>query len=735
MAGLIAAGAISAAAAPPDYGAIRQERRLQAVRVSTPIIVDGSLDELPWRDAPVATGFLQLEPHEGAPATEATAVRVLYDDETLYIGVEARDSEPQEIIVSDLKKDFDRFASDAFEIVLDTFHDERNGYMFATNPQGAKWDAQMVNEGRDINSNWDGIWFVQTRITPTGWSAELAIPFRTLRFADRDVQTWGVNFLRRIRRLNEDSLWTPLPRAYQIQRVSMAGTLDGLRGLTPGSDLRLKPYGLTDLSAVGGGSSEADGQAGFDVKYGITSGLTWDFTVNTDFSQVEADEQQINLTRFNLFYPEKRDFFLENAGVFQFGPGSFVPGGGGGGGGGGGFGRANVLGDNILFFSRRIGIADDGTVIPILGGTRLTGRAGAFSIGALNIQQRAANAAPATNVTAFRLRRDVLGNSDVGVLVLNKEQSGPGFNRLAGADANFRFFRNLNLNAYVAKTMSSELAAAPGGEVAARGGFAYRGEVLETRAAYTLTGSHFNDELGFIPRTGIGRSDAFFGLHLRSSRYPPWLREFFPHYNFVNLTRTEDGAFDSRYVDYHLPITLQNGTFIETGVNVTTEVLANPFLINSRLGITIAPGRYEFNEYFIVWNADPSAPVTLSGRYGLGGFYGGYKHTYQLGPAVRIGSRLNTSMTWTRNVISLGGGYTTDLVSTRINYSFSTRMFVNALIQYNTDANQWTSNIRFNVIHRPLSDIFLVYNDRRDSTTGALVDRAFIAKMTYMLAF
>jgi hypothetical protein len=720
------------AAAQVDYEAERRARRLPLVQASEAITLDGALDEAAWQRAAVATGFLQNEPHDGEPATEETAVRVTYDGDFLYIGVVAYDSSPQEIIVSDLKKDFDPTTSDAFEVIIDTFHDGRNGYMFATNAAGAKWDAQMVNEGRDINSNWDAIWNVRTRITADGWTAEMAIPFRTLRFTTADVQTWGINFLRRIRRRNEESLWSPLPRIYKITRVSDAGTLEGLGGVRPGNDLRVKPYALSSGHSVGRGSIEGDAQIGVDAKYGVTSSLTWDFTVNTDFSQVESDEQQINLTRFNLLFPEKRDFFLENSGVFQFGPGSFGPGGGNS----PTSGRTNALGDNILFFSRRIGLSDAGDAIPILAGTRLTGRAGPFSIGARNIQQRSLNAAPATNFTAVRIRRNVLANSDVGIILLNKKESGPRYNRLAGADANFRFFRNLNVNAMIARTMAPAAPGGDGGELLGRGGFAYRGTVVDTRAAYTHVGSRFNDELGFIPRTGIGRADAYFGLHLRSNRYPAWLREFFPHYQVVNITRSDSGAFDSRYVDYHLPITLQNGTFIEGGVNASTEDLTQPFAINSRRNITIAPGRYDYNEYFILWRGDQSARLSFTGRAAGGDFYDGRKQTYSFGPNVRATSRLNMNVTWSRNVIELASGaYSTDLVSSRINYSLSTRMFVNALVQYNTDVDQWTSNIRFNIIHRPLSDMFVVYNDRREVQSGALVDRAVIAKLTYMLAF
>ena len=304
-----------------NYETARFDRRLQAVRATGPVTLDGALDEAAWTTAPVAQNFVQNDPREGQPATFDTEVRVLYDDDSLYFGVFAKDDEPSRLIVNDLKKDYNTDGSDGFRIILDTFHDERNGYQFATNPAGAKWDAQMSNEGRETNANWDGIWDVATRITETGWIAEIRIPFRTLKFNSADAQTWGMNFERKVRRLNEDSFWSPIPRIYDITRVSLAGTVDGLRGLRPGKNIRVKPYALSSSNTVGRLGTDGDFDAGLDVKYGVTSGLTWDFTVNTDFSQAEADEQQINLSRFNLFFPEKRDFFLENSGIFLFGAG------------------------------------------------------------------------------------------------------------------------------------------------------------------------------------------------------------------------------------------------------------------------------------------------------------------------------------------------------------------------------------------------------------------------------
>ena len=686
----------------------------------------------------MANGFIQNDPREGEPASEDTEVRVLYDANNLYVGVLAHDRQPEGILTSELSKDFNRQSGDDFEIVLDTFRDERNGYMFATNARGAKWDAQMINEGREINENWDALWNVKTRIMESGWYAEIAIPFRTLRFGSADAQTWGINFQRRIRRRNEDSFWAPLPRIYDLQRVSLAGTLEGLQGVRPGNDLRVKPYvlgssGKSTVATVGN-----DFNAGFDVKYGVTSGLTWDFTVNTDFSQVEADEQQVNLTRFSLFFPEKRDFFLENSGIFQFGQGrgGFFGGGGGGGpffGGGGGGGGGQ---DAILFFSRRVGLSDRGESIPILGGTRLTGRVGAYGVGVLNIQQRSTKTSLATNFTALRLRRNVLGNSDVGLLVLNKDADGPSFNRVIGTDANFRFFQNLNVNAAVARTFSSASVVPGGGsESMGRAGLNYRDDLWDLQSSYLRIGERFQDEMGFLPRIGIAQFQGRYGARFRPKRISSWLRETNAHFEVNNVSRLK-GDLQSRFIGWHLNLNLQDGSGGEIGVNPQTENLVVPFEINRRRGISIPVGRYDYNEWFAFWRTNGSAPLSFYGRWSVGNFYDGYKQSYQFGAAVRLSGRLNASLVDSRNQIQLHAGrYTTDLITARIEYGFSTMAFVNALVQYNTDAREWSSNMRFNIIHHPLSDFYLVFNERRDSDTGGLLDRALVAKMTYLVAF
>jgi len=726
------AAAARAAADAINYDTIHLERRITAVRAAGPIMLDGALDEAAWREAPIANGFIQNDPREGNPATYDTEVRVLYTEDALYFGVFAHDDEPSKIVVNDLKKDYNRDASDGFRVILDTFHDGRNGYQFMTNPGGAKWDAQIANEGRDNNANWDGIWDVKTRITNQGWFAEIWIPFRTLKFGNEESQVWGVNFQRKLRRLNEDSYWAPLPRIYDIERVSLAGTIEGLNALHAGKNIRVKPYALTNGSRVTTAPMAGDFQAGADVKYGVTTGLVWDFTVNTDFSQVEADEQQVNLTRFNLFFPEKRDFFLENQGIFAFGNDN------GGQGGNNAFGgRGNQPQDMRMFFTRRIGLSDDAQAVPILGGTRLSGRQGAYSIGILNIQEREDRGVPANNFSAFRLRRDVLANSDIGAILLDKEVSGPQFNRLAGVDANFRFGSSVQLTGFAARSFSSAVATPiKGSATTARGNFQYTSRTWRTTLRYTTIGDAFNDELGFVPRVGVGETYTQLWRSLRPTWLPRWVREVGPHWIVQQSNRLDGNALDQRQQDFHLSINLSNGAGMEPGVNTNLEVIRTPFTLNSARGARILPGRYEYNEYFFYYRTNGASRLASGLRYSVGPFYGGYRRSYAFGPEFRPNEKLNAAVTVQLNDISLATvSYLSTLATTRVNYNFNTKMFLNALLQYSTDTHQLSSNIRFNVIHRPLSDFFFVYNEHRDEYSGLLQDRSLIAKLTYMMAF
>jgi hypothetical protein len=344
---------------------------------------------------------------------------------------------------------------------------------------------------------------------------------------------------------------------------------------------------------------------------------------------------------------------------------------------------------------------------------------------------------PATNFTALRLRRDILANSDIGAMVLNKEESGPHFNRVAGVDANFRFGEYLTTGGYVTKTFSpAEAVPASGNEFASRANFLFDHRRTRFGATVTAIGERFNDELGFVPRRGIINYEAQANYRFRPLAVSKWIREIQPHWNVDMFRSQADGSLDSRYQDFHFPLNFQDGTFFEAGVNPNVEVIKTPFAINSARGVRVNPGRYEFDEYFILINSNTSAPLAMGARYSTGDFYDGYRRSYSAGPSFRLNENFNTSLNLQVQDVELStGAYVSTLITGRVNYNFNTKMFINALLQFNTDAHQWSSNLRFNIIHRPLSDFFLVYNERRDERSGDLLDRAIVAKMTYMMAF
>src|SRR5256885_4977813 len=498
-------------------------RGVMAVEAAAPIVVDGALDEQVWRDAAPAADFVQAEPHEGEPATEATEVRVAFDRDALYIGVVCRDGAAQSAIVNDIRKDFIAGEQDSFEVILDTFADRRNGFVFVVNPAGAKSDAQIANEGRDVNASWDAVWSVATRRDATGWSAEIRIPFKTLRFERGADRLWGVNFSRRIRRKNEIDYWSPVPRVYNLYRASLDGTLSGLPDASQGRNLRVKPWiGANATRGLGGDTFDRGTHVGLDAKYGVTPSLTLDVTVKPDFAQAEADEQQVKLTQFSLDFPEKREFFLENSGMFYFGD---IP-------------RESRLGnarfsppeeEMLLFFSRRIGLTDTGQEIPIAAGGRLTGRVGRTGVGLMTIQTQGEGAREGDNYTVLRGRRDLFRNSDIGAIFLSRLSSGLSSDRneVAGVDANFRFLKALSINGFLAKSSTPGV---DGGELTGKSSVAWNDNFLHTQYSLLSVGDNFRDDIGFIKRRGVRKHFADVGIRFR----PEWwrklgIRELHPH--------------------------------------------------------------------------------------------------------------------------------------------------------------------------------------------------------------
>ena len=703
-------------------------RTLSAARTDTPVVVDGVLDEPIWRTAQPATGFIQSDPVEGQPATEATEVRVAFDGDYLYIAAVCHDSDPTHLVINDIRKDFAGAEQDTFEVLLDTFADRRNGFVFSTNAEGARADTQIANEGRDVNPNWDAVWWVAAKVVPEGWQAEFRIPFKTLRFQPGDGHTWGINFARRIRRKNEATYWSPVTRAFSIVRASSAGTLTGLPNLNQGRNIRVKPFVLGGaVRPLGGSVASFDRSAGLDVKAGLGPSLTLDATVNPDFAQAEADEQQVNLTQFSLFFPEKREFFLENSGVFYFGDiprnqrqtARFRP----------------PEEDLLLFFSRRIGLTDAGQQVPLYGGLRVTGRAGKLGLGALSMQSETDAGQAGQNYSVVRARRDILGSSDVGAIVLSRQgaSSSDDFNRVAGLDVNFRFFKSLSLNGFAARSDSPRETRNQGTAKASIGW-----EDSTTRLQYSVmgVGAGFRDDLGFVRRTDVVRHFADWASFVRPAALRRFgIRQLEPHARGFQYYNPQ-GDLVTRNAHAALQVLWHSGARIEYAFEPRVEAITTPFKIRSDVAIPV--GRYDWNQHLWVIESDHSKALSLSTRITYGDFWSGRQKNLQSSVLYRPTYRLFFDVGLQVSDIDLElpkKSFVTTLVNWRTGYSFNTNMFLDSLVQYRSDIKQFSTNLRFNLIHRPLSDFFVVYNEQQFTEGQVSAGRGVVVKYTHLFSF
>ncbi|MFN8059086.1 MAG: DUF5916 domain-containing protein [Vicinamibacterales bacterium] len=711
--------------APPNDG----RKRMAATALTGAITLDGRLDEAAWASAQPATGFVQSEPVEGQPASETTEVRILFDHDNLYIGATCHDADAKAIVINEIRKDFASGEQDTFEVLLDTFADRRNGFIFATNAEGAKADTQVANEGREVNTNWDAVWWVQTSVTDDGWSAEFRIPFKTLRFESGEGHVWGINFARRIRRKNEVTYWSPVSRAYALTRVSADGDLTGLPNMSQGRNLRVKPFVLAGgVRPAGATEFDRDTSAGLDVKVGVTPSLTLDFTLNPDFAQAEADEQQVNLTQFSLFFPEKREFFLENSGIFYFGDiprnqrsaNRFRP----------------PEEDLLLFFSRRVGLDDSGNQIPLHGGARLTGRAGGFGVGAMTVQSKESDGRPGSNFTVLRLRRDLFKNSDIGAILTSRQsaRNGHDYNRVGGVDANFRFFRNFSINSFFAKSATP---GAKGDQDTARMSVGWEDSNKRLGYSFLTIGDGFKDDLGFVRRTGVRRQFFDSAFHFR----PQWwrshgIRDLEPHARRF-LYKDPAGTLVSSTIHAGNQWTWNTGTTFEVAVEPRSEAITAPFQLRKDVR-AILPGRYDWTQTLVVLETDHSRKLSGSFRGTFGGFWDGTQRSIQTAATFRPTYRLLFDLGLQVNDITLetpAADFTTTLVNLRAGYAFSTRMFLDSLLQYRNDVHQFSANVRLQLIHRPLSDFFIVYNEQQFTDVNQPAGRGVVVKYTHMLAF
>jgi hypothetical protein len=718
---------------------------IRAVRVTEALKIDGRLDERVYQDVPAVSGFIQHQPQENVPATEQTEVWVFFDRDNLYISARCWDSAPESRwVANEMRRDsFNIPQQEHFVVLLDTFYDRRNAILFTLTPIGGRMDGQITDE-RSWNGDWNPIWDFHTGRFERGWTVEMAVPFRSLRYRTGQVQVWGVNFQRNVRWKNETSALTPLAKArggtIAIFDVHLAGTLVGVEvpeGRSSTS-LEIKPYGVSELKTdrVAGfpSSNDLTGDLGLDVKYGVTQNLTADFTYNTDFAQVEADEQQINLTRFNLFFPEKREFFLENQGIFQFGgAGTFVGANNGGGGSGGGGGQGPTGGGDTtpyLFYSRRIGL-NQGREVPIEAGGRLTGRVGKFSLGLLNIQtDRESSAQPvATNFTVVRLKRDLMRRSSIGALFTGRSnaQNSTGSNEAYGVDGAFAFYDNLTINAYWARTRTDGLT---GKDTSYRGQLDYSGDRYGVQVEQIAVGNNFNPEVGFVRRADMNRSFALF----RFSPRPASIKSIRKFSWIGSLNYIEDGAgrLETREQQGQFGTEFQNGDRIDLSLLNSYEFLKVPFPIAPR--VTIPVGGYDFVTGRVAYTLGQQRAVAGTVSLEQGTFYDGHKTTVGLRTGrVEVTPQLSVEPSASINRITLPfGSFTAKLVASRVTYTLTPMVFVSALVQYISSTNAVSTNVRLRWEYRPGSELFVVYNDERDTLVRGFPDlktRALIVKV------
>lgn len=698
-------------------------RVARVVRAGEVPTIDGRPTESVWQSAPLLGGFVQREPFEGQPATERTEVRFLYDDDFLYAAAWLYDREASAIVEGEVRRDVDVSEMDGIILVLDTFRDRQNAFLFGTSAGGIEYDAQVTREGEGgfsgnttrqqagagggLNLNWDGKWEVRTSRDSAGWYAEFRIPFATLRYAKAGPQEWGLNIVRFIRRRNEESVWSPLPRQFTHLRISMAGTLQGVSPPVQ-RPLQVTPYVLSATSRqfTSGAATHSTGEFGGDLKFGVTSSLALDLTYNTDFAQVEVDEQQVNLTRFNLFFPEKRPFFLENAGIFAVGTPQTVD----------------------LFFSRRVGISDNGTPVPIVGGGRLTGRAGGMQLGLLNIQTDGVGAIAPVNNSVGRVLKELPNRSRIGLFASHRRdtEGTPDGNTTLAVDGRLGVGTAWTFDGYAAQT-TTDGALGTGYAYAASG--AYLTRTWEGGLTYREVGEGFNPAMGFMERGANRFVSARVLYHIRTPGVR-WFREFRPH-----ITYRENFDLDwftqTRFLHFDSHFEFANGSFFQLpAFNITREGLRAPFTIAP--GVTIPAGSYTNAEWGFAYNSNLSAPVSVQGRIDLGGFYSGRRAGAQGTVNLRRGETFTAQLRYNYYDVTLPeGSFYTSVTGMRLSYAFTPRIYLQSLLQRNSRTGQFSSNVRLGWLGDAGTGLFVVVNDTEQMRPDwSPQDRAVMLKFT-----
>ena len=702
-----------------------------AVKASSDPVMDGDvLNDPAWANVPEVTTFIQKTPDEGQSVSEKTAVKVMYTEKTFYVSVVCYDTNPGEIVISDTRRDSPLNNSDSFSFIIDTFKDFQTGYLFGTNPAGIEYDAQITGGGEGgsmmrrfsmgtgggFNINWDAVWEVKSQKGDFGWSAEFAIPFKTLRYATNKDQSWGINFERVIARKKEEAHWSPISRQHTMNRLVSAGTLTHMNVPTS-RNIKILPYvlGQNNVNKSETTSKSSDGNFGLDAKLSIGSSMSLDLTYNTDFAQVEADEQQINLDRFSLFFPEKRAFFLENAGLFSVGSG------------GGFFGP-----DIEMFFSRRIGVGPGGAPVPILGGGRLTGTAGGMKIGMLSMRTEAVkDITEANQYSVFRLKKELPNRTHIGAMYTALDHMGTdGYVNNA-----YAFDAQIGIGELSKIVVFAGLTETP--EMDKDNAYAYRMEIardtkqISTNASYTEVGASFNPEMGYLKRENYRKwSGRIFTRFRPENKFG--LLEIRPHVNYDGYWKLDGFQESGRWhIDNHWEF--RSGFEIHTGTNLVKEGVIEVFEISD--SVFVSAGTYDDQEIQIMIMTNQAKPISFSSMNRIGGFFGGDRINMTPTVRLRYKDRFTSEFSFNFNKVNLpGGNFTTNLLRARLTYSFTPKMYIQSLLQYNNQSDQWSMNWRFIWQRSAGTGLYLVYNQAQDYD-GIPIEKstkAFVVKYSYL---
>ena len=701
----------------------------RAVRLTEPLRIDGALDERLYRDVEPASDFVQIEPHDGRPAVEQTRVWLAFDDDNVYFAADVLDSDMAHLVANEMRRDSNNIivGNDFVAFMLDTFYDRRNALFLSFNPLGARQEGQLTDE-RNYTSDWNPVWSVKTKRNTDEWTAEVALPFKSIRYQQGRQQIWGFQVQRMKRSTNELSFLAHPPKARLMrayQHVGVYATVVGIEAPQRSASIDIKPYVtsnlVTDLNTSPRISNDPGVDFGLDAKVGVTQNLIADLTYNTDFAQVEADEQQVNLTRFGLFFPEKRDFFLENQGTFNFGGAS---------------GSRRRSDTPLLFYSRRIGL-NGSRLVPIEAGGRLTGRVGAFTLGAISMQSgdEEISGARSTNFSVLRVKRDLLRKSSVGAIVTGRSvaQSGVGSNQAYGVDGTFAFFQNLNINTCWARTASPEQ---PHGDTSYRAQLDYTGDRYGAQLEHLEVGEHFNPEIGFVQRADLRKDHAQFRFSPRPTT-PGRIRKY-AYQGTLDLFHDRGGVLESREAAGEFWIDFQNADKSRIEVTNNYEFLPAPFRIAP--GVILPVGQYRYNNVHIgyVLSQQHKVAGVINGDYGT--FYNGHKATLNMTRGkLNLSSQLSVEPSYSVNRVNLiEGDFTTHLVGSRVTYTATPLMFTSAFVQYSSTNHLVSANVRLRWEYQPGSELFIVFNEERD-TLGArypvLANRALIVKVNRLFRF